>query len=225
MPEAQRLAGFDAERRQTVIGRMRDEGVRLKDADTVSTVWSRSSGSCEWYSPVEILRAARDVMGGSFDLDPASSREAQDIVQTERFFSVEDDGLAQDWTAQRLWLNPPYSTLKPWVDKLLSEAEVGRVTQSIMLVRAATEAMWFQPLWDHPLCFVRGRPRFVPGPGAPDPKNRPHIAVVIVGIGVDADRFAAAFGPLGQIVLPARRGLSRSTGVSALSDPSPGGKG
>jgi len=211
MPEAERLAGFDVERRTAVIGRMRDEGIRLKDADTVSTVWARGSGSCEWYTPVEILRCARDVMGGAFDLDPASSREAQDTVQAHRFFTFEDDGLAQDWSSERLWLNPPFNAVGPWISKVLTEAQGGRLKQAVMIVRAATEAAWFQPLWDHPLCFVRGRPRFAPGPGAPDPKNRPHIAVVIVGIGVDTDRFVEVFRWMGRVVLPHTYGSSSSS--------------
>ena len=217
MPEAQRLAGFDAARRLAVIGRMRDEGVRLKDADTVSTTWSRSSGSCEWYTPPDIIEAACDAMGGPIDLDPASADEAQATVKAARYHTINDDGLQQPWIANRLWMNPPFGTIgdargrqSVWLDKLLAEVGAGRVLQAVVLVRVATESLWFEPLWDYPLCFVRGRPRFIPGPGAGEGKNKPNLAIAVVGVGVDTDRFARVFYSFGRVVLPTDDGESRS---------------
>ena len=68
---------------------------------------SHNSGEIEWYTPPDLIEAARDCMGG-IDLDPASSDEAQQAVKGTRFFSVTDDGLSQPWDG-RVWLNPPYA--------------------------------------------------------------------------------------------------------------------
>lgn len=61
-----------------------------------------SSDSEEWYSPAAYVKAARNVMGG-IDLDPASCALANQVVQAARYFSKDDNGLAQEWTCTSLW--------------------------------------------------------------------------------------------------------------------------
>ena len=56
------------------------------------------TGWYEWYSPAEIVTAARDVLGG-IDLDPASCDVANAVVQASRIFTVADNGLEQPWSA------------------------------------------------------------------------------------------------------------------------------
>lgn len=34
-----------------------------------------------------------------------------------RYFTPEQNGCAQDWSGERVWCNPPYSTIEPWVIK------------------------------------------------------------------------------------------------------------
>lgn len=62
--------------------------------------------SVEHYTPPAVIEAARVVLGG-IELDPASSPLAQTHVKAERFFTKEDDGLAQPWKARSVFLNPP----------------------------------------------------------------------------------------------------------------------
>ena len=54
-----------------------------------------------------------------FTIDVAA---AAHNAKCERFYSIEDDGLAQSWAGERVWCNPPYSNIRPWVEKAWDSA-------------------------------------------------------------------------------------------------------
>ena len=161
-----------------------------------------SAKRLNWQTPEHILAAARCALGGDFDLDPASSAEANDRVRAARYLTPTEDGLTQPWNADRLWLNPPYGRETPrWVGRLVGEYELGQVTAAITIVTSAVETRWFEPLWRFPICFPRGRVAFIDAEtGRPAGGNTKGSA--IVGLGVDFARFRSAFELLGHMVLP-----------------------
>ena len=94
---------------------------------------AQGTGNNEWFSPPEYIELVREVMG-AIDLDPASSAEANQVVRATRFYTIEDDGLVQDWSG-RVWLNPPYSRdlMPKFVEKLKSSFQSGDVSAAIMV--------------------------------------------------------------------------------------------
>lgn len=129
---------------------------------------------------------------GSFTLDVAASAEN---TKCERFYSIEDDGLAQPWRGD-VWCNPPYSDIKPWVVKAHDEWEwsvdlIGekRVQSITMLLPAnRTEQGWWQD-WIEPhrvsgrvtVDFLRHRRRFIaPGADGIGPNERPPFGLCVV---------------------------------------------
>ena len=60
-----------------------------------------------------------DAMGLEFDLDVASPPGGPWHVPAKRWYTAEDDGLTQPWDGL-VWCNPPYSGLRPWVDRWAS---------------------------------------------------------------------------------------------------------
>jgi len=86
------------------------------------------------------------------------------VIRAERYFSVDDDGLARRPWIGRVFLNPPYSaTLIPkFVAKLLREFRAGNVTEAVVLVNNATETAWYTALAETAslVCFPRGRVKF-----------------------------------------------------------------
>jgi hypothetical protein len=57
-----------------------------------------------------------DAMGLEFDLDVAAPPGGPWHVPADRYYTAEDDGLTQPWDGLA-WCNPPYSNLRPWVDR------------------------------------------------------------------------------------------------------------
>lgn len=124
---------------------------------------TNNSGEVEWYTPPDIIEAAREVLG-EIDLDPASCKKAQAIVRAREFFTIDDDGLSRDWSG-RVWLNPPYSAglVSKFTDKLLEHVAAGDIRASIVLVNNCTDTAWFQLLASSAaaICFTAGRIKFL----------------------------------------------------------------
>ena len=152
----------------------------------------------DWRTPRKFLIAARAVLGG-IDLDPASSLEANETVEAARFFTEDEDGLAQPWKG-RVWLNPPYGgNARLFVERLIREYEVGNVTAAITLVNShPTETAWFQQLFRHTICFVRGRIDFG-GPSREVSTNSTHGSAIAY-LGHDPGAFAAQFSEFGAVM-------------------------
>lgn len=116
----------------------------------------------ELFTPPDYAKAVRDVLG-DIELDPASCAEANANIGAKGFYTLDDDGLKQDWTAETVYLNPPYSrgNVDRFVKKFVEAYEAGEFSAGILLVNAATGTSWFQPLFEYPCCFVQGRIPFV----------------------------------------------------------------
>lgn len=93
---------------------------------------------------------------GDFDLDPCSSLD-RPWDTAKHHFTIQDDGLLQEWFG-RVWLNPPYGkAAPPFMEKM---AVHGR---GIALLFTRTETHMFQKLvfpYASGLLFLAGRLKF-----------------------------------------------------------------
>lgn len=155
-----------------------------------------NTGDNEWYTPDDILDAARDVLG-VIDLDPASSAIAQTRVRARLHFDKDTDGLMQPWRG-RVWLNPPYARglIDRFVQKLVEEFKAGNVTAAILLTNNATDAKWFgaAAAVASRLCLPHGRIRFLsPGGEAGAPLQGQSVFY----LGSEGGRFTEVFQQFG----------------------------
>jgi len=164
---------------------------------------SLNSGENEWYTPQEILEAARSAMG-SIDLDPASCDTAQANVRAKRYYAIEDDGLSKKWRGN-VWLNPPYGkdVIGLFSSKVVAERE--RYKQAVVLVNNATETAWFSEIASvaSAICFTRGRVKFLDKSGKS--ANTPVQGQAVLYIGSDVAKFCDAFASIGLIVMVCRQ--------------------
>lgn len=175
------------------IGRLEPE----KQAEAVNQMAGKphvtnNSGENEWYTPAEFINSAREVMG-SIDLDPASCEHANKTVMAARYFSIEDDGLSQDW-AGNVWMNPPYSggLISKFITKLNESVENGAVAQAVVLVNNATETQWFAALVKNAsaIVFPTSRIRYLSVRGE---ENTPLQGQAFVYIGNNPWKFLEVF--------------------------------
>lgn len=80
-----------------------------------------SSATDEWATPQELF----DKLDAEFHftLDPCSTDENAKCL---KHYTKEQDGLAQDWTGERVFCNPPYGRKMPaWIKKCAEHAHGG----------------------------------------------------------------------------------------------------
>ncbi|MGJ0510233.1 MAG: DNA N-6-adenine-methyltransferase [Methylocystis sp.] len=76
-----------------------------------------------------------------FTIDAAAS-ESNAVLPT--FWTREDDALGQRWVSHRVWCNPPYSDLRPWVRKAWSEMNRGCALIVMLVPANRCEQGWWQ---------------------------------------------------------------------------------
>jgi phage N-6-adenine-methyltransferase len=109
----------------------------------------------EWQTPDHVFAWALR-RWGPFDLDLAATA---DNARADRYFTREQDALRQDWRAHglRAWCNPPYSNVRPWLQRAAHEhangfascwlipAFRGDVYHAELTYHAATEIVLISP--------------------------------------------------------------------------------
>jgi phage N-6-adenine-methyltransferase len=117
-----------------------------------------------------------------FTVDAAASPQN---AKLPRYWTVEDDGLEEDWVGERVWCNPPYSSIEPWTAK----AHVSGAELVVMLLPAnRTEQGWWQRQVEPDrrvgaitVEFMPGRLRFLkPGQKHCGPNERPPFGCCLV---------------------------------------------
>ncbi len=182
--------------------------------------------SNEWYTPAKYIEAARKVMDGRIDLDPASCELANRTVKATRFYTAKENGLAQEWHGN-VWLNPPYGRVHPeltgstrswqplFIQKLIEEYDRGNVEQAILLLLGnAIFKQWFPPLWRYLICFHPDSIAFTrPGRTHPD-TDRLGFGSIFLYLGKNEQKFIDVFSSFGTV---ARRVSEPRKQVAPLS--------
>lgn len=113
------------------------------------------TGSVEWATPQHIFDRYDRIF--RFTLDPCSTHEN---AKCAKHYTAEDDGLAQDWGQERVFMNPPYGrTIAQWMQKAYESSLNGALV--VCLIPANTDTRWW---WEWAVkgqvYFLKGRIKF-----------------------------------------------------------------
>lgn len=95
-----------------------------------------------------------------------------------RFWGPTEDGLAQDWNGETVFVNPPWSNVAPWVAKALSLS----CGKAVLVLPSRTDRQWFHDLLaaKAEIEFLKGRLRFVAPEGRRQGSAREGALVAVV---------------------------------------------
>ena len=123
----------------------------------------RESDQC--FTPPHIF----ETLGLKFDLDVAAPEGGVPWIPAKRFLTEKEDGLATPWEG-RVWMNPPFSQMTPWVNKFIQHGN------GVALLPFA-KSKWLTRLWssDAVFCLLADHQTFI--------KNgKPHSIFMRVGL-------------------------------------------
>jgi phage N-6-adenine-methyltransferase len=119
-----------------------------------------SSASVEWETPAALFDRLNAVH--RFTLDVCATPQN---AKCKRYFTQEQDGLAQSWEGERVFCNPPYGRgIGDWVERC-SQAGRKVITyapaSAVMLLPARTDTFWWHEFVSRGRVeFIRGRLKF-----------------------------------------------------------------
>ena len=113
-----------------------------------------SSSTDLWATPQDFFDKLNAEFG--FELDVCAT---PDNAKCARYFTKQDDGLAQEWSG-KIWMNPPYGReIGAWMKKAYEAAQNGATV--VCLVPARTDTNWWHEYAiKHEVRFIRGRLKF-----------------------------------------------------------------
>ena len=159
----------------------------------------------DFVSPFDVVGVTTSFFGGSIDLDPASSEDANTLINANRFFTFEHNGLAQDWKAKNIYLYPPrdvlYSAEQPkevllfkrrkrfqksaqrvWLEECLRRYRKAEFDEAIIFLTSSQVALLVTQSLniDLPMCILKRHPALhIDSPGLPKLENTRCIGFIL----------------------------------------------
>lgn len=142
--------------------------------------------SKDFVSPPELIATTAAFFGGSIDLDPASSEYANQVVQADKCFNWQQNGLNQAWKAKNIYLYPPKdialkheqpkptrlftkntqfkkSNQRVWLEQAYKKWLHKEFEQGILFITSAEVALISTQRinFDFPMCIMKEKPKLL----------------------------------------------------------------
>lgn len=119
-----------------------------------------SRASDEYGTPLDFYNWLDGIF--QFTLDPCTTAL---FAKCAKYYTKEDDGLAQSWKGERVFVNPPYSQNYKWMQKAFTEWKENN-TLVVVLVPSRTDVRWYHDFCHGKATFIwhiKGRIQFIGG--------------------------------------------------------------
>ena len=105
----------------------------------------------QWETPWVLFSALNYVF--AFTIDVAATK---DNALMRPFYTIDDDGLAQDWSGESVFCNPPHTggAYGAWIEKAAEEFHEN-LTETVMVLPFNSETKGFRPVWKYAHYIVR----------------------------------------------------------------------
>jgi site-specific DNA-methyltransferase (adenine-specific) len=114
-----------------------------------------SSAKVEWSTPQDFFDTQNAAW--HFTLDPCATTKN---AKCAKFYTKKHNGLTQDWSKDRVWMNPPYGReIGAWMRKAYEESLRGALVVCLVPSRTDT-AWWHDYAAKGAVRFIRGRLQF-----------------------------------------------------------------
>ena len=115
-----------------------------------------SNKTNEWETPQDLYDKYNRIF--QFTLDPcANERNAK----CDKYYTKDDNGLIQDWSNERVFMNPPYGReIAKWIKKAYEESLKGTLVVCLIPARTDT-SYWHNYIFGKAeIKFLKGRVKF-----------------------------------------------------------------
>jgi len=109
----------------------------------------------DWQTPDYFYKILNDEF--NFTLDPC----ADDLNhKTEKYFTLQDNGLEQNWTQECVFVNPPFKYKDAWIEKCYKESLKDKITIVLIIPVTSDTKAWFDYILNNKcdelrLCYKR----------------------------------------------------------------------
>jgi len=146
-------------------------------------VYSRTRNTVDdWQTPKYFYELLNEKF--RFTLDPCTDKD--NWLDTGKYYTIEDNGLEQDWKGERVFVNPPFSQIKDkkdrkgWVWKCYNEG-IKENTFVVLILPSRTDTKYWH---DHimkanEILFCKGRVNFLLNGEKPENGATFPLAVII----------------------------------------------
>lgn len=173
----------------SVIGmRARNHPNQVKPKGDQSALWAPEElGAADEVDDRATPKAFFDLLNKRFRFTVDAAASDQN-AQLPRYWTARTDGLAQTWAGERVWCNPPYSNIPPWIRKAWLERDAAELIVMLLPANRTEQTWWQKDIEPHRdlggLCrveFLPGRLRFLkPGQKRAGPNERPPFGCCLV---------------------------------------------
>lgn len=149
-----------------------------------------------WNTPKDIVNDVLKFFNYNLDLDPCSNDELNPNVPAKKVYTIETNGLSQEWIANSVFMNHPYSESKLWIPYAVQQYESGNAKELILLIKLDVSTKWWKSISNYSWIAVNQRLKFG------NSKSAAPFQSAIVYLGNNLPHFVNIFGKYGTTYTP-----------------------